>query len=250
MFNTKTHYCLDGTPNCPVTGTLGSWSLYVLGIFMACVFQLGPKSNFGRTSEQNAAFWLKLFLPVRQYSTSPTYSYHDSVENTTKSFQLNGSQWVRFLVSYLVNGIGYHILVHALPIQIAAQSSLTGVVFRAVGMIYLTSLDDISGNEITMIPPDDDTEAKDDDTVGSTASLYSFFGGIGGTTGGGGGGGRPNRDELEVVKAAEKIIVKAQAKLDELRHGRGGQRRRRRRATTSTSPSPSTGASKTLLAEF
>ena len=116
-------------------------------------------------------------------------------------------------------------------------------------MIYLTSLDDISGNEITMIPPDDDTEAKDDDTVGSTASLYSFFGGIGGNTGGGGGG-RPNRDELEVVKAAEKIIVKAQAKLDELRHGRGGQRRRRRRATTSTSPSPSTGASKTLLAEF
>jgi hypothetical protein len=44
IFENPTHTCLDGTPGCPVAGTLGSWSLYILGAFMALVFLLGPKT--------------------------------------------------------------------------------------------------------------------------------------------------------------------------------------------------------------
>jgi hypothetical protein len=49
---------------------------------------------------------------------------------------------------------GFHILVFALPIQIAAQSSLTGVVFRAVGMLYLVDLDDSPGYPLTFADHD------------------------------------------------------------------------------------------------
>lgn len=54
-------------------------------------------------------------------------------------------------MSFLINGVGYHILVHALPIQVASQSSLTGVVFRAVGMMYLVDLDDTPGYKLTVV---------------------------------------------------------------------------------------------------
>lgn len=190
---------------------------------MACVFQLGPKSNFGRSSEQNPAYWLKLFISSKSYNGSPTYSWHDPIENTTKKFQLNGSQWVRFVLSYLINGVGFHILVHALPIQIAAQSSLTGVVFRAVGMIYLVDLDDTSGYEVTLIDEDTNDVEKADDT-----SVYSFFGGSG--------TGSSDHNELDVVKAAEKIIINAQTKLDALRLKRRKSRRKKQ-------PSRNTGSS-------
>merc|ERR1719491_1444691 len=57
---------------------------------------------------------------------------------------------LRFFLSFLINGVGFHILVHALPLQVAAQSSLTGVVFRAVGMMYLVDLDDTPGYKLTI----------------------------------------------------------------------------------------------------
>jgi hypothetical protein len=34
IYQTPTTNCFDGTKGCPVVGTLGSWALYVLGIFM------------------------------------------------------------------------------------------------------------------------------------------------------------------------------------------------------------------------
>lgn len=57
-------------------------------------------------------------------------------------------------IDHQINGIGFHILVFALPIQIAAQSSLTGVVFRAVGMLYLVDLDDSPGYTLTFVDND------------------------------------------------------------------------------------------------
>jgi hypothetical protein len=64
--------CLDGSKGCPVCGTLGSWGLYVLGIFMACVFQLGPKTKYGE-SEQNPAYWLQLLLTSKEPGTKVTW---------------------------------------------------------------------------------------------------------------------------------------------------------------------------------
>ncbi len=65
-------------------------------------------------------------------------------------------------MSFLINGVGFHILVHALPIQVAAQSTLAGIVIRAVGMMYLVDLDDAPGtvmkifeNDVDSTPPND-----------------------------------------------------------------------------------------------
>ena len=68
MKKTNVSKCLDGTAGCPVAGTMGSWSFFVLVIFMALVFQLGPKINYGKL-EQNPAYWLRLFVELKQNST-------------------------------------------------------------------------------------------------------------------------------------------------------------------------------------
>jgi len=56
-------------------------------------------------------------------------------------------------MSFLINGIGYHILVQALPVQVAQQTSLTGFVLRAVGMMYLVDMDDTPGYKLTVVLP-------------------------------------------------------------------------------------------------
>jgi len=68
--------------------------------------------------------------------------------------------WFRFILSFLINGVGFHILVHALPLQMASQSSLIGVVFRAVGMMYLVELDDTPGYKLTVTHMDVKKKAK------------------------------------------------------------------------------------------
>lgn len=80
--------------------------------------------------------------------------------------------WVRFFMSYTINGLGFHILVHALPVQVAGQSSLTGVVFRAVGMMYLVDLDDAPGTALTLIEGDRTAQGgkKGPKESGSTAN--------------------------------------------------------------------------------
>jgi len=175
IYRAETVRCMDGTPDCPVAGTAGSYGFYIMGIFQACVYLLGPKTSFGQ-SEQNPGFWLILLLaskkngarilwenPVkdpRKYPKDSTRkgTLHDPNGNMIldangdpKWFHqrildpYNYTMWRRFFMSYLVNGVCFHILVHALPIQVASQSSFTGVVFRAVGMLYLVDLDDSKG---------------------------------------------------------------------------------------------------------
>jgi hypothetical protein len=134
------HTCLDGTPGCPAVGTFGSWDIYVLGVFMVCVFLLGPNTHFGH-SEQNPSYWLQLLLAAK-------VSWYDPVHNKVKTYSLATNDfrvWFRFLMNFLINGgVGFHILVvHALPVQI--EFSLLGVVFRAVGMMYLVNMDETPG---------------------------------------------------------------------------------------------------------
>jgi len=207
IYEKPTTSCRDGTPNCPIGGTLGSWGFYVLGIFMACVFQLGPKTKFGE-SEQNPAYWLQLLLATKK--TGAKVTWFDPIENTHKFRMLETRDWrtwTRFMMSYLINGVGFHILVHALPIQVAAQSSFTGVVFRAVGMMYLVDLDDTPGYTLTIVQQedkDDEDDAKKDEKpskpeeIAPTATAMST---------------------PEISAEAHKIIEEARAKLDALARG-------------------------------
>lgn len=151
IYDSETHSCRDGTGGCPVVGTFGSWGFYVLGIFMACVFLLGPKTAFGQ-SEQNPAYWLQLLLAAKK--TGAQCTWYDPVADKHQTRTLSPNDWkvwLRFFMSFLINGVGFHILVHALPIQVATQSSLTGVVFRAVGMMYLVDLDDTPGYTLRLV---------------------------------------------------------------------------------------------------
>jgi hypothetical protein len=154
-----------------VVGTLGSWGFYVLGIFMSTVYILGPKTAFGQ-SEQNPAYWIQLLIAAK--ATGARVTWFDPVANEQKEREIKPGDiriWTRFIMSYLINGVGFHVLVHALPIQVATQSSLTGVVIRAVGMMYLVDLDDTSGYKLTiveepLVPPAGTTDMKTDEDGG------------------------------------------------------------------------------------
>ena len=153
--------------------------------------------------------------------------------------------WARFLMSFLINGIGYHVLVHALPLQGAQQSSLTSFVLRSVGMIYLVDLDDTPGYKLTIVVPpppppvpeatakalDDDVETKkvlsdQEDpplppptmtetappVVAASAAGASGFSSLG----------NGNNYEDELSQAALAIIEDAKRKLDALLYGGNG----------------------------
>ena len=62
--------------------------------------------------------------------------------------------WLRFFMTFLINGYGFHILIHSLPVQVSGKASLTGVVSKAIGMMYLVDLDDAAGNALTIIEND------------------------------------------------------------------------------------------------
>lgn len=196
---------------------------------MACVYLLGPNTNFGQ-SEQNPAFWLQLLLSSKQTNTKVTW--FDPVHNETRSRILHSMDWriwIRFLMSFLINGVGFHILVHALPIQIAGQSSLTGVVFRAVGMMYLVDLDDTPGYDMTLVNKSDseviaEQEKNDNDNKEGELDNAGTSDEDSETKGG---APKPvvvsnNMDEGEMATLAQKIIADAQAKLDALASGKKG----------------------------
>ncbi|CAJ1926378.1 unnamed protein product [Cylindrotheca closterium] len=184
IYRAETVRCMDGTANCPVGGTMGSYGFYLMGIFQACVYLLGPKTNFGQ-SEQNPGFWLILLLASKKNGArllwenpikDPAFSKNPGTlrdQNGNYILDATGNpklwhqkmlnqgdftMWRRFFMSYLVNGVAFHILVHALPIQVASQSSFTGVVFRAVGMLYLVDLDDSKGFRLIITEKDEENE--------------------------------------------------------------------------------------------
>ena len=146
IYQDETQTVLDGTGDVPLLSTLGSWLFYLVGIFMQCVYLLGPKTNFG-TSEQNPHFWVQLLLASK--TTGVHCRWNDEVTGEVRERQLwpyDVRLWLRFFMSFLINGVGFHILIHALPVQVAGQSSLTGVVFRSVGLVYIVDLGTLSSS--------------------------------------------------------------------------------------------------------
>ena len=96
-------------------------------------------------------------------------------------------------------------MVHALPIMVAAQGTFTGVVARAVGMLYIVDLDDTGEVfEMTIVPrgPDpSDTVDEDEDFEKFHASLTKV--------------------DNSLDREAEMIIQEAVAKLETLAASRG-----------------------------
>jgi hypothetical protein len=173
---------------------------------MACVFLLGPKTAFGQ-SEQNPSYWLMLLLSAKQ--TGAKCTYYDPIADQTKTRILRPNDWrlwTRFFMSFLINGVGFHILVHALPIQVAGQSSLTGIVFRAVGMLYLVDLDDTPGGTLTLVEDDKDAEPEKPEINDAAIQPTQL-------------------SEGEIATKAQMIIEDARAQLDALATGFAGDSR-------------------------
>jgi hypothetical protein len=183
---------------------------------MACVFLLGPDTNFGQ-SEQNPEFWLKLFLSAKIKGCKLIWT--DEVgRKFSKQVSLRDWQiWMHFFMSYLVNGIGFHILLHALPIQAGMQESLSEIVLQAISMLYLVKLDDISPDykltivetveNVEGVPAGDTDETNeitkstqpadinDDTAAGITAEIIA-------------------KAQKKLAKAQEKIMSEAQEDLE------------------------------------
>jgi hypothetical protein len=138
-------------------------------------------------------------------------------------------------MSFVINGLGYHLLVHALPVQVAQQSSLTGFVLRAVGMMYLVDMDDTPGHKLTIVlPPVEPLEpnkTKESKTGESWIEEFSNEGheptpwtahttsmSTSSPSAGSSGAGRASVDEIN--QAVQEIIEDAKKRLDALTNPR------------------------------
>jgi hypothetical protein len=157
-FSTTTRTCFNGNPldACPMLESMGSYCLYYLGTFMACVFYVGPMNSYGK-KEHDPVFWLKLFVLSKQPNPSSVVQLswqHPVLTERIMSMQLQRNDlriWMRFFMSLLINSVCFHFLLNVLPVQIASKSSIMGIVFSSVGMIYLVDLDDTSGQPLTVV---------------------------------------------------------------------------------------------------
>jgi hypothetical protein len=154
-----------------------------------------------------------MHLLIAAKKTGAKITWFDPVENATMTRTLSPGDWriwVRFVMSFIVNGVAFHILVHALPIQIASQSSLTGVVIRALGMVYLVDLDDTSGHTLTIVEDNEKSGGKGASTAEDSASKN------------GNQHSKPTTQPTSLADArvlsdeAQRIIAEAQAQLDAL----------------------------------
>ena len=127
---------------------------------MAIVFYVGPRNSYGK-KEQNPVYWLKLFL-LNKLDASYTWKDASGQIRLLELPKNDWRLWARFSMSFLINGFGFNCLLHILPIQVAGQNTIIGVVFRAVGMIYLVDLDDIAGNTMTLVSTSTDVSVAEE----------------------------------------------------------------------------------------
>uniref|UniRef100_A0A7S3P733 Uncharacterized protein n=1 Tax=Amphora coffeiformis TaxID=265554 RepID=A0A7S3P733_9STRA len=213
-YQTTTRTCFNGKDGCAMLTSLGSYTLYLMGTFMASVFYVGPRNSYGQ-KEQNPTFWLKLFLMSKEQASMLTWI--DPVTETSHTVQLRKMDWriwLRFTLSYIVNGIGFHFLLHVLPIQVAGQSTIIGVVFRAIGMIYLADLDDSAGSKMTLVSLTTTSGQGPSTTEGETELVNGHYYGS-----------RDNATAIEEAKQQiiDKAVEDVRAQMQVLmREGTGG----------------------------
>jgi hypothetical protein len=199
-YMTSTRSCFNGKEGCIMLTSLGSYILYITGVFMMCVFYVGPGNQYGK-KELNPTYWLKLFLLTRGSTRGKTVAFswtHPSgaVKTITVSrdeFRL----WTRFCMSYLVNSVGFLFLLHVLPVQVANSNSIMGVVFKAVGMLYLVDLDDTAGNVMTVVNATTSStpSSSSHGTPGAGGTNGSYYG----SNSNNGGGASGDNDSLQVA---------------------------------------------------
>ena len=94
---------------------------------------------------------------------------------------------------------------HALPVEVASQSTFTGVVIHAVGMLYIVDLDDTGDvHEMTIVPLGPDPS----DTVDEDEEFEKFHESLA-------------KVDNSLDREAEMIIQEAVAKLEALAASRG-----------------------------
>jgi len=219
-YSTPTRTCFNGvaTDACPMLSSLGSYCLYFLGTFMACVFYVGPMNSYGK-KEHDPVFWLKLFLMSKQ--TASVLSWQDPTTNKAMRMRLRQHDWriwVRFFMSFVVNSICFHFLLHVLPIQIASKNSVMGVVFSSVGMIYLVDLDDTSGTVMTLVQHEGTTHVPLHPTDTVVVATTGGYQSVGSTTTTGNGIDMVNF-EREKQKLVEESMKDLKIKLEALASG-------------------------------
>ncbi|CAJ1932031.1 unnamed protein product [Cylindrotheca closterium] len=148
---TTTRTCFNGTTGCLMLTSLGSYCLYLMGTFMTCVYYVGPTNSYG-SKELNPTFWLKLFLMNKNRVMFEWEDLGGSGEERTLELEAkHWTLWVRFAMSFLVNEVGFTMLLYVLPVKVAGQATIMGVVFQALGMVYLVDLDNCTGNVLTLV---------------------------------------------------------------------------------------------------
>jgi len=207
--------CWDNTWPCPITGTLGSWLLFVFGILMAMVYKEGPATSFGH-SPQNPGYWLQILLCAKQKGS--TFTWLDLLDNETKTAKLSMfNVLIRFAMSFLINGISFQLLVHSLPIKVAEAYTFYDIVWASYGMMWLVDLDTTWGPALTVSHPKNvkDTEKNSKDSKSASEGAENL------TSDGDTETKAETVDTDKVSAEAQKIIDEAIAKLQAMSKGHG-----------------------------
>lgn len=205
IYRSDTIACLDGTEGCPVAGTFGSYGLFLLGAFLTCVYILGPKSNFGQSEQDPKKWFVLLWAASRNMRCSWQNKNTDNDVEIHRDLKYSDWKlWTRFIMNFIVNGICFKILIHALAIQIASQSNLVIVVFRVTGMVFIVNLDDSTGDKLTFRSRDTDSSSETNDNSDSNGNT--------------GDEGHANQNG-GLTDRAEAVIRRARAELNALSTG-------------------------------
>jgi len=169
--------------NCYTTGTMMSWLLYVLGILVQCVYLLGPGNGFGQ-NHQDPVYWLAVLLASKNggmftWQSPNGLGMTGGQEMSCRIRKDDWRLWMRLFITTIINGFGFRVLLHSLPIQLASKKIFVTVIRQALGVTYIAKLDDAAGYTLTLRenPPakgkgsaeedeDDDEEDNDDDDGG------------------------------------------------------------------------------------
>jgi len=141
--------------NCPITGMTISYMLYVVGILLQCAFLLGPGNDHGHP-QLDPTFWTAVLLSCKQDRAEVSWMRPNGFGmqgSRKKSCTLGRNDfrlWLRLTLSFIVNGFGFRVLLHSLPIQLASRKNLLQIIFQALGVIYVAKLDDARGVTLTL----------------------------------------------------------------------------------------------------
>eukprot|EP00547_Thalassionema_nitzschioides_P007392 CAMPEP_0194199912 /NCGR_PEP_ID=MMETSP0156-20130528/747_1 /TAXON_ID=33649 /ORGANISM="Thalassionema nitzschioides, Strain L26-B" /LENGTH=404 /DNA_ID=CAMNT_0038924863 /DNA_START=59 /DNA_END=1273 /DNA_ORIENTATION=+ len=148
LTNQKTTTCfIDGAQDCPTTGTVGSYILYIFGMFIQCVLILAAKgTHYEHTEQTNPNFWVAVFLGTKKVRSDFSWEGARGLAILkTQDIEITAGRnilFFRLLLTTLVNSYGYRVLYNSLPILLASRSSYAVVIFAPISILYISHLDE------------------------------------------------------------------------------------------------------------